>query len=199
MVMAFPREVIASQCRCMPKCMSFSTLLACLHRSRSSFKARTDDNCGMKHEGQIQQEQRGIFHGLQGDVPKPPKRKRSRRSPSKKSSARKGGGADRDGTVSEDGCCGRMELTKGWDLRRRDSKVNGADIYVARVTKRGLGNAKPCWRCLQWCYWAGIKRIFHWDEAMGGWEVVKVNCPGTDQYETTADIRLFTGTVSRFS
>ena len=81
-------------------------------------------------------------------------------------------------------------------MRRRDSKVNGADIYVARVTKNGLGSAKPCWRCLHWCYWAGIKRIFHWDETLGKWEVVKVNSPGTDQYETTADVRLYTRAVS---
>lgn len=77
-------------------------------------------------------------------------------------------------------------------FRHRNSRVNGADIYVARVTKSGLtmGNAKPCWRCLRWCHWAGIKRIFHWDPLTGGWEVVKVNSPGMDQYETIADIRL---------
>ena len=47
--------------------------------------------------------------------------------------------------------------------RRPRTRVNGADIYVVRTTKRGLGNAKPCWRCLEWCRWAGVRRIFHWD------------------------------------
>ncbi|KAH8114822.1 hypothetical protein DFH11DRAFT_1840857 [Phellopilus nigrolimitatus] len=50
-----------------------------------------------------------------------------------------------------------------WDQRRRDPRANGADIYVARITKSGCGNARPCWRCLEWCKWAGIKRIFHWN------------------------------------
>lgn len=98
--------------------------------------------------------------------------------------------------LSGNSCCGPMELHKSRDSRRRDSKMNGADIYVARVTKRGMGSAKPCWRCLHWCYWAGIKRIFHWDEVAGRWEVVKVNSPGRDQYETTADARLHAGMVS---
>ena len=47
--------------------------------------------------------------------------------------------------------------------RRPRSRVNGADIYVVRTTKKGLGNAKPCWRCLEWCRWAGVRRIFYWD------------------------------------
>ena len=89
--------------------------------------------------------------------------------------------------------------------RRARTRINGADIYVVRTTKKGLGNAKPCWRCLEWCRWAGVRRIFYWDasanddddeELSGGdcpsdsasvdstdtwekpkgrWEVVKVN------------------------
>ena len=47
--------------------------------------------------------------------------------------------------------------------RRPRTRVNGADIYVVRTTKKGLGNAKPCWRCLEWCRWAGVRRIFYWD------------------------------------
>jgi len=198
MVTKLPHEDIASPYRCTPKCMSFSTLLACRRRLKSSFKARIDGNCGMKHETQIQQKQGGVFHGPRGvdqKVPKllSPKRKYGQRSPSKKNTAsieRKCGAGD------EASCYGAVEPGAGWDLRRRDSKVNGADIYVARVTKNGLGSAKPCWRCLHWCYWAGVKRIFHWDEASGGWEVVKVNSPRTDWYETTADIRLQTRTAS---
>lgn len=50
--------------------------------------------------------------------------------------------------------------------RRPRSRVNGADIYVVRTTKKGLGNAKPCWRCLEWCRWAGVRRIFYWDASI---------------------------------
>ncbi|TDL26840.1 hypothetical protein BD410DRAFT_799957 [Rickenella mellea] len=82
---------------------------------------------------------------------------------------------------------------KGWDARRRDSRVNGADIYVARITKSGCGNARPCWRCLEWCKWAGVKRIFHWNEELNKFDVVKVNNAERDQYETHADIRLHAG------
>jgi len=82
---------------------------------------------------------------------------------------------------------------RGWGSRRRDPRANGADIYVARITKNGCGNAKPCWRCLEWCKWAGIKRIFHWDEVTNKFEVVKVNSAAADRYETHADNRLFAG------
>lgn len=88
---------------------------------------------------------------------------------------------------------------RGWHSRRRDARMNGADIYVARITKNGLGNAKPCWRCLEWCKWAGIKRIFHWNEETKQFDVVKVNNAQLDQYETHADIRLFAGLVSFIS
>jgi len=80
-----------------------------------------------------------------------------------------------------------------WDARRRDPRVNGADIYVARITKSGRGNARPCWRCIEWCKWAGVKRIFHWNEDTQKFDVVKVNSALSDQYETHADIRLYAG------
>ncbi|TFK90915.1 hypothetical protein K466DRAFT_516324 [Polyporus arcularius HHB13444] len=82
---------------------------------------------------------------------------------------------------------------RGWDARRRDPRANGADLYVARFTKNGMGSAKPCWRCLEWCRWAGVKRIFHWDADEGRFLVVKVNDAQSAQYETHADIRLFAG------
>lgn len=85
--------------------------------------------------------------------------------------------------------------SRGWHSRRRDPRMNGADIYVARITKNGLGNARPCWRCLEWCKWAGVKRIFHWNEETNQFDVVKVNNAQPDQYETHADIRLFAGLV----
>ncbi|KAI0742927.1 hypothetical protein C8Q80DRAFT_1259355 [Daedaleopsis nitida] len=86
---------------------------------------------------------------------------------------------------------------RGWDARRRDPRANGADIYVARFTKNGMGSAKPCWRCLEWCRWAGVKRIFHWNAEEAKFEVVKVNNAESGQYETHADIRLYAGMVCR--
>jgi hypothetical protein len=82
-----------------------------------------------------------------------------------------------------------------WSARRRDPRINGADIYVARVTKVGMGSAKPCWRCVEWCRWAGVKRIFHWNGEEGKFDMVKVNTAERDQYETHADVRLFAGMV----
>ncbi|KAG1807107.1 uncharacterized protein BJ212DRAFT_1282465 [Suillus subaureus] len=75
-------------------------------------------------------------------------------------------------------------------------RVNGADIYVARVIKNGLGAAKPCWRCIHWCWWFGVKRIFHWNPVVGDFEVLKVNEGYRDHYETQTDVRLFARLVS---
>lgn len=88
-----------------------------------------------------------------------------------------------------------VDVEKAWSARRRDPRINGADLYVARVTKVGMGSAKPCWRCLEWCRWAGVKRIFHWNGEDGKFDMVKVNTAERDQYETHADIRLFAGMV----
>jgi hypothetical protein len=88
-----------------------------------------------------------------------------------------------------------VEAEKAWSARRRDPRINGADIYVARVTKVGMGSARPCWRCVEWCRWAGVKRIFHWNGEDGKFDVVKVNTAVRDQYETHADVRLFAGMV----
>ena len=82
--------------------------------------------------------------------------------------------------------------------RYRFGRTHGADLYVARFTKQGFGTASPCWRCLAWCRWAGVKRVFHYDGTSAKWNVVKVN--GADAsdvaYETHADGRLFSGAVS---
>lgn len=88
-------------------------------------------------------------------------------------------------------------ITASWGARRRDSRVNGADIYVARFTKQGVGSARPCWRCLEWCRWAGVKRVFHWNGEENRFEVVKVNNAFGEAYETHADGRLFSGLVSK--
>jgi len=91
--------------------------------------------------------------------------------------------------------------SKTWDARRRDPKINGADLYVARITKtknqnqnRPRGSAHPCWRCVEWARWAGIKRIFHWNADLGKFDVVKVNnVQCSEKYETNADYRMFAG------
>lgn len=85
---------------------------------------------------------------------------------------------------------------KCWSGRRRDPRVNGADIYVARVTKNGMGSAKPCWRCLEWCRWAGVKRILYWNGEENRFNVIKVNSADRDSYEVHSDVRLFAGSVS---
>jgi len=40
-----------------------------------------------------------------------------------------------------------------------------------------------------------VKRIFHWNGEEGKFDMVKVNTAERDQYETHADIRLFSGMV----
>jgi len=66
--------------------------------------------------------------------------------------------------------------------------LKGADLYVVRRTKTGLGCAQPCWRCVEWCRWAGIKRIFHWDNVDGQFKCIKV-CDDAEHYKTQADSR----------
>ncbi|KAG6333073.1 hypothetical protein ID866_6015 [Astraeus odoratus] len=85
---------------------------------------------------------------------------------------------------------------RSWDARRRDPRAHGADLYVVRVTKTGMGAAQPCWRCMRWCAWAGVKRIFHWNPKEGRFDVVKVNGESGEFYQTQADARLFAGVVS---
>ncbi|KIM24528.1 hypothetical protein M408DRAFT_232497 [Serendipita vermifera MAFF 305830] len=90
------------------------------------------------------------------------------------------------------------------------SKATGADLYVARMTRSGtLGNAMPCWRCLEWCKWAGVKRVFHYSieeedqhaavgkgkgkekAKVGKWICVKVNdVRPEDCYWTQGDGRI---------
>lgn len=73
------------------------------------------------------------------------------------------------------------------NARRRDPRVNGADLYVVRVTKTGVGTAQPCWRCVRWCVWSGVRRIFHWNPERGKFDVRKVNEENGEFYQTQAD------------
>jgi hypothetical protein len=79
------------------------------------------------------------------------------------------------------------------------SRACGADIYVARIGRSGeLGIAHPCSRCLEWCRWAGVRRVFHWNPMMHRFDVVKAaNFEHTEVYMTTADRRLAAGKVSK--
>jgi hypothetical protein len=86
------------------------------------------------------------------------------------------------------------------NTRRRHPRVNGADIYVARVLHTGFGTAHPCWRCVQWCRWAGVRRIFHWDDLLGKFKVVKVGEVQREGcYVTSTDKMLSAGLVSILS
>lgn len=112
---------------------------------------------------------------------------------------------------NDDECCSIRHEDRAWSARRRDRRVNGADLYVARITKTGTGVAEPCWRCLEWARWAGIRRIFHWEVdgkdpqglAGGKWRAIKVNQARADahnglgdRYQTHADLRLYSVSLS---
>jgi hypothetical protein len=103
--------------------------------------------------------------------------------------------ADVKPDYASNGGCGKNEPNG----HHRSSRANGADVYVARVGRGGvLGTAHPCARCVQWCAWAGIRRVFHWSPATHRFEVVKVAHARTSAtYATTADRRLASGLVSR--
>ena len=155
---------------------------------------------------------RGTRVAFHAHRPSPPPSAATKR---KSAAEARGGGGSRSGEAGRNGSGGAGgdkrsascrshasspappgEADKAWSARRRDPRINGADIYVARVTKVGMGSAKPCWRCVEWCRWAGVKRIFHWNGEDGKFDMVKVNTAERDQYETHADIRLYAGMVS---
>ncbi|KAJ7658494.1 hypothetical protein B0H17DRAFT_1163248 [Mycena rosella] len=73
--------------------------------------------------------------------------------------------------------------------------IAGSTLYVCRVTREGFGCSKPCWRCVDWCVWAGIKRIFHWSAEEGRFICLKVGT-SREPYQTTADTRFACGHTS---
>ncbi|KAJ7270625.1 hypothetical protein B0H12DRAFT_1320109 [Mycena haematopus] len=76
--------------------------------------------------------------------------------------------------------------------RSRFSRLNGCDLYVCRISNKSgeFGCSKPCWRCVDWCAWAGIRRIFHWSVEEERFICLKVrDASQTECYETTADVR----------
>jgi len=121
------------------------------------------------------------------------KRKRAHSKTPLSSRSRRRAFYERNGKQRDRNASELHQAERGRSARRRDSRINGADIYVARVVKQGLGSARPCWRCVKWCYWSGVKRIFHWNADEGRFDVIKVNDLEGDCYETQADTRLFAG------
>jgi hypothetical protein len=198
---------IASRYRCTRRCTPSSASSACRHRSNSSGFNRqvTQSPCEYERRNvwrpnlvldvsisRKEETPNGVFHGASG---KSGSKKQKKSSTSQ--TASHGGGTSPSLPCSNSiHCPGAKDKSR--DARRRDPRVNGADIYVCRVTKAGMGNSKPCWRCVGWCKWAGVKRIFHWNGDELKWDVVKVNNIGREQYETHADMRLSAGLVGFF-
>ena len=211
---------------CMPRCMPFSTAPACPHRSSRRFKRLNDQlrakrglNCvnyqtngnGLKRDKraltssnacQCRSDTEGAAEKLSKSCRRRKRRSNGRSRSTKRRAITSPSTLETD--EQSDCTCSSSDSDtplwrpgKSWDERRRNARVNGADIYVARVTKSGMGDAKPCWRCLEWCRWAGVKRVFHWNGEGRCFEVVKVNDANRENYETRADVRLFAGLVSR--
>jgi hypothetical protein len=70
----------------------------------------------------------------------------------------------------------RLPLRPALQKMRRRVRTYGADLYVVRVTKSTgrFGNARPCARCVAWSEWAGVRRIYYWDDQLEGFKVIKV-------------------------
>ena len=217
------RAGTASPYRCTRRCTRYLASPACLRPSASSrargpahprsYKHHSPPNslCPHRRHHHCLKARRPSLHARGTRVafhgPSPPSAKRQSaagqvaRGGGSRGRNRAGGGKQR-ARLSESACRSSAgtpappgEADKAWSARRRDPRINGADLYVARVTKVGMGSAKPCWRCLEWCRWAGVKRIFHWNGEDGKFDMVKVNTAERDQYETHADIRLYAGMV----
>lgn len=43
---------------------------------------------------------------------------------------------------------------------------------------------------VEWCRWAGIKRIFYWDASASGFKGVKIGDLSVEHYQTQAEYRL---------
>lgn len=62
---------------------------------------------------------------------------------------------------------------KAKEQRRRVQRSASAPPPVQTAMPR-YADSRPCWRCLEWMHWAGIKRVF-WTDAQGTWHGGKVN------------------------
>ncbi|QRV99529.1 deoxycytidylate deaminase (dCMP deaminase) [Ceratobasidium sp. AG-Ba] len=89
----------------------------------------------------------------------------------------------------------RTNYDGSWNSNKRNKRTNGTDIYVVRVASgtTPVGSARPCARCLFWCYWAGIRRVFYWDASAGGFVSVKPLEVDIMAYVTQADRKIADG------
>ena len=168
----------ASPYRCTQRCTPYSASPACRrpsasNRARAPARLRSYKHCAppkslcphhYSHNDGCSKARRPSLHvrgtrvAFHAYGPSPPAAAAKRKSAAE---ARRGAGSEK-----QSACRSHVtspvppgESDKAWSARRRDPRINGADIYVARVTKVEMGNARPYWRCVE-CRWAGVKRIF---------------------------------------
>jgi hypothetical protein len=148
---------VASQYRCMPKCMPFlMSLVASLLRLNGKFKRdnfRHRKNKRMKDSQDVPQTQGSVFHGNIPTNSRPSAttaafytRRGSDRNSSRSIAAESGSKIIPRFHFHNRLKKGSSVKERDLDLRRRDLRVKGADLYVVRITKNGMGCAKPCWR-----------------------------------------------------
>ncbi|SHO76120.1 Hypothetical protein MSYG_0455 [Malassezia sympodialis ATCC 42132] len=70
---------------------------------------------------------------------------------------------------------------KAKEQRRKHQQRRGVTIVSAAPSPAipvpaipRYADSRPCWRCLEWMYWAGIKRVF-WTDTDGDWHGGKVS------------------------
>lgn len=57
--------------------------------------------------------------------------------------------------------------------RQRGTTMSTNTIPPTTNVMPRYADSRPCWRCLEWMYWAGIKRVF-WTDTEGAWHGDKV-------------------------
>jgi hypothetical protein len=170
------RVGIVSPSRCTQRCMRYTTIPGSRLRSNSNRRRTGRGPSSAFHVPRnCLEDHRGAHGG----------RKRGK----KNLKDARGGSGNCDDSYRA-GCRCQGVVSRSRAVRRRHARLNGADLYVARITKIGAGSAKPCWRCIVWCQWAGVKRVFFWDSELGKFEMVKVNGVEVQHYKTHSDLRL---------
>jgi len=105
------------------------------------------------------------------------------------------GGAQSDSTTGSGCQCQRQVGRLTSKSARRSTRTNNTDLYVVRINGATgkPATARPCWRCVAWCEWAGVKRIFYWDENKNGFEVMRIGggqCIKEMVYRTRSDWKM---------
>lgn len=62
---------------------------------------------------------------------------------------------------------------KAKEQRRRHQRPNAPAVSPPTNVTPRYADSRPCWRCLEWMLWAGIKRVY-WTNAEGEWHGGKV-------------------------